>query len=149
MTNPLLTLFSARRSANSSKWTNTNSANCSPKPNCSADGCEAQSVSKLTKEESEAAQKALEKLREKFLLDTLPETILVPLAGGASGESVKPLETATVDDLSFCLLKLDSDISALCSKHSALKRLHNLARQNGALGSDNAVLATVRDGGAQ
>lgn len=79
-------------------------------------------------------------LRERnFAMGGLPETIRVPPLGQCREEVVKPLENATVDDIAFAILAMDAEFDAFSNRIYALRKLHTLARQNGALGSDRVV----------
>ena len=82
----------------------------------------------------------LERLREDncFLAD-LPETIRIPPLGRHKDEVIKPIETASIDDIAFAQLALEARSSVLYSEISALRRIYEMARKNGALGADNAI----------
>jgi len=82
----------------------------------------------------------LERLREDncFLAD-LPETIRIPPLGQRQDEVSKPIETASIDDIAFAQLALQSKASALYGEIDALRRIYDMARKNGALGADNAL----------
>jgi len=82
----------------------------------------------------------LDRLRkDEFYLSGLPNTICIPALGDRQEEVTKPIETATLDDLAFAQLGLQAKSSALHSKTNALQRIYEMARQNGHLGSDNAL----------
>ncbi|NQV47008.1 MAG: hypothetical protein HQ504_04420 [Rhodospirillaceae bacterium] len=82
----------------------------------------------------------LDRLRkDEFYLSGLPDTICIPALGDRQEEVTKPIETATLDDLAFAQLGLQDKSSAIHSKSSALQRIYEMARQNGHLGSDNAL----------
>ncbi|MBT4703231.1 MAG: hypothetical protein HOB79_19330 [Rhodospirillaceae bacterium] len=82
----------------------------------------------------------LDRLRkDEFYLSGLPDTICIPALGDRQEEVTKPIETATLDDLAFAQLGLQAKSSALHSKTNALQRIYEMARQNGHLGSDNAL----------
>ncbi|MBL6932280.1 MAG: hypothetical protein ISR45_04975 [Rhodospirillales bacterium] len=82
----------------------------------------------------------LDRLRkDEFYLSGLPDTICIPALGDRQEEVTKPIETATLDDLAFAQLGLQAKSSALHSKMNALQRIYEMARQNGHLGSDNAL----------
>ncbi len=57
----------------------------------------------------------------------------------------KPIETASIDDIAFAQLALQTRASALYGEIDALRRIYDMARKNGALGADNALNA-VSDG---
>ena len=82
----------------------------------------------------------IEKLRkDEFYLSGLPDTICIPALGDRQEEVTKPIESATLDDLAFAQLGLQAKSSAIHSKSNALQRIYEMARQNGRLGSDNAL----------
>jgi RNase adaptor protein for sRNA GlmZ degradation len=79
----------------------------------------------------------IDTLRKRHIgLESLPDTIRVPALGPRREEVVKRIEDATVDDVAFAILALDVESDAVFSRLSALRRLHTLARKNGALGVD-------------
>lgn len=83
-------------------------------------------------------------LREQhYALATLPDTVCVPALGDRRDETIKPVETATVDDLAFALLRLNERTSALYRQIEALRTIHDEARQAGALGADIAINALI------
>lgn len=85
----------------------------------------------------------LERLREDtYSFGDLPETIRIPPLGQYRNEVVRPIETASLDDVAFALQALETEASALYGKINSLRRLYELARKNGALGADNALDAT-------
>ena len=85
----------------------------------------------------------LERLREDtYSFGDLPETIRIPPVGQNKNEVVRPIETASLDDIAFALLALESKSSALFGKINSLRRLYELARKNGGLGADNAINVT-------
>ena len=79
----------------------------------------------------------IEALRNKSIsLYALPETIRVPRHGrGRSSDGLR-LEEASVDDLAFAIRGISDQTSLLLSQESALRRLHDLARNRGAIGTD-------------
>lgn len=88
--------------------------------------------------------KKLAALREQHHgLDKLPETIRVPALGGRRDQTVKPVETASIDDLAFALLGLNGRASALYREIDAVRTLHDEARKAGALGADVAIDALI------
>ena len=88
--------------------------------------------------------KKLAVLREQhFGLDTLPETIRVPALGGRRDETVKPVGTASIDELAFALIGLNERASALYREIDAVRTLHDEARKAGALGADIAINALI------
>ena len=88
--------------------------------------------------------KKLALLREHhYGLDKLPEAIPVPALGGRRGETVKPVEAASLDDLAFALIGLNERASALYREIDAVRTLHDEARKAGALGADIAIDALI------
>ena len=92
------------------------------------------------------AKTKLDRLREDncFLAD-IPDTIRIPALGQCQDEVSKPIETASIDDIAFAQLALQTRASALYGEIDALRRIYDMARKNGALGADNALNA-VSDG---
>ncbi len=96
------------------------------------------------------SKEKLEKLiKDSFTYGHLPENIRIPALGDNHNEVIKPLETATLDDIAFAAQALDQESDALYSRLSALRRLYREARSRGALGSDNIIDALSRKGGVQ
>lgn len=88
--------------------------------------------------------KKLAVLREHhYGLDKLPETVRVPALGNRREETVKPVETASVDDLAFALLGLSERASALYREIDAVRTVYDEARKAGALGADIAIDALI------
>jgi len=85
--------------------------------------------------------KKLAVLREQhYGLDKLPETIRVPALGGERrDETVKPVGTASIDDLAFALIGLNERASAFYREIDAMRTLHDEARKAGARGADIAI----------
>lgn len=73
-----------------------------------------------------------------FGLDKLPAAVRVPALAGRD-ETMKPIETSTVDDLAFALLSLIERSSALYREIEAVRIIHDEARKAGALGTDIAI----------
>lgn len=74
-----------------------------------------------------------------FALQDLPETIRVPAPGDPREGIVKPTTDATVDDIAFALLALDTEVDALHIRAGALRKLQTLARRYGACGADRVI----------
>ncbi len=93
--------------------------------------------------------KKLAVLREQhYGLEKLPETIRVPAIADRRDETVKPVGTASIDDLAFALIGLNERASALYREIDAVRTLHDEARKAGALGADIAIeTLTVAKGG--
>ena len=76
-------------------------------------------------------------LRKKSVwLSELPATIRVPGHGGKPTIDGLHIEEASVDDIAFAIQGLESEASIISGQLHALKRLHDLARNRGALGTD-------------
>ena len=79
----------------------------------------------------------IESLRKKSIfLSELPVTIRVPGHGGNPTIDGLRLVDASVDDLAFSIQGLESELSDICGQLSALRKLHDLARKQGAVGTD-------------
>jgi hypothetical protein len=76
-------------------------------------------------------------------LEKLPETVRIPALGNRREETVKPIETATVDDLAFALIALNERSSVLYREIDALRTLQDEARKVGARGADIAGDALI------
>lgn len=82
----------------------------------------------------------LDKLRkDNSFLTELPDSIRIPALGDRTEEVLKPIETATLDDIAFAQLALQAQSSVLYGELDALRRVTEIARRNGALGADNAI----------
>ena len=76
-------------------------------------------------------------LRKKSVwLSDLPATIRVPGHGGKPTIDGLQIDEASVDDIAFAIQGLEYEASAISGQLHALKRLHDLARNRGALGTD-------------
>ncbi len=49
-----------------------------------------------------------------------------------------------LDDIAFAIVAAERESSAALGRASALKRLHNLAREAGAIGTDRAAAAALK-----
>ncbi|MEG9883058.1 MAG: hypothetical protein V6Z86_00265 [Hyphomicrobiales bacterium] len=88
--------------------------------------------------------KKLAVLREQhYGLEKLPESIRVPALGGRRDETVKPVGSASIDDLAFALIGLNERASALYREVDAVRTLHDEGRKAGALGADIAIDALI------
>lgn len=82
----------------------------------------------------------IESLRKKTLsLSDLPETIRVPGHAGQTDIDRLPLDQASVDDLAFAVQGLEARSSEIACQLHSLRRLHDLARARGALGTDKVI----------
>ena len=96
------------------------------------------------------SKSALDAVRKKYWLDDLPEKIAIPTGADGSLIVTKHLVDASVDDIAFATAALQNEAFAISRMASDLKRIHDLARQAGALGTANAVTAVIKaDGGAK
>ena len=76
--------------------------------------------------------KKLAVLREQhYGLDKLPETIRVPALGERRDETVKPVGTASIDELAFALIGLNERASALYREIDAVRRAALRVRGDG------------------
>lgn len=83
-------------------------------------------------------------------MDGLPSSIRIPAADlRGPDEVVRPLEEATIDDVAFAVLAIESESRAVYRRLSALRALYELARKRGALGADTVshIFAELREGG--
>lgn len=79
-------------------------------------------------------------LRERtYNLGGLPDTVLVPALAGRRDQATKFIEAVTLDDIAFALLALNEQSSALYHQIDALRTVYDMARKNGAVGSDTAL----------
>ncbi|MBY0350792.1 hypothetical protein [Tabrizicola sp.] len=89
----------------------------------------------------------LARLRKAFrCLEDLPEVIP---ASWRPGNATEPLsvESASVDEIAIAIVAANAELSAAIQRSSALEKLHRLAREAGAVGTDRAVdFALKREG---
>ena len=62
---------------------------------------------------------------------------------GIASES-QSVETASVDDIAIAIIAANAELSAAIQRSSALEKLHRLAREAGAVGTDRAVDAALK-----
>ncbi len=86
----------------------------------------------------------LKRLRQRYLLERLPDTIEVPGFGTKSDRTV-PIEQATIDEIEFALMALGWRQSELYGLSNALSEVIRMARRQGACGLDIGIHAAVRD----
>ena len=79
-----------------------------------------------------------------YALEDLPETIAFPQHPGQDTNGPMPVVDATIDDIAFAIIAAERESSAALGRASALKRLHNLAREAGAIGTDRAAAAALK-----
>lgn len=90
--------------------------------------------------------KTLSDLRKRhFSLAALPDTILVPALGDHE-PTVKSIEEATVDDIALAMRGAEAEFNTVAERLYALSKLHDLAREAGALGADRALDAVAARG---
>ena len=77
-------------------------------------------------------------------LDELPETVSFPKHPSEPAREPLLVMEATVDDIAFAIVAAERESSAALGRASALKRLHNLAREAGAIGTDRAAAAALK-----
>ncbi len=96
------------------------------------------------------AKTKLDRLREDncFLAD-IPDSIRIPSLGDRQEEVIKPIGTASIDDIAFAQLALQAKSSALYAEIDALRRIYDMARKNGAVGADNALDAIAKKQGGK
>ena len=86
----------------------------------------------------------LVRLRRAFRsLEDLPEVIPTSWRPGIASESLS-VETASVDDIAIAIVAANAELSAAIQRSSALEKLHRLAREAGAVGTDRAVDAALK-----
>ena len=79
-------------------------------------------------------------------LEDLPEVIPTSWRPGIATGPL-PVETASVDDIAIAIVAANAELSAAIQRSSALEKLHRLAREAGAVGTDRAVdTALKREG---
>lgn len=90
------------------------------------------------------ATSKLNNLRKRhYGLDGLPSSICV-LAADQLASSVRSIEVATVDEVAFAIVKAEQAYNAAGDRLFALRRLYNLAREAGEIGSGCAVDAASK-----
>ena len=83
----------------------------------------------------------IESLRKKSIsLSELPDTGRVPGHGGNPTIDGLRLVDASVDDLAFSIQGLESELSDICGQLGSLRKLHDLARKRGAVGTDKVAV---------
>ena len=87
---------------------------------------------------------AIEVLRETVWLQDLPEMITVPVAATPGATVTKRLDEATVDDVIFAVGLLNRQARSIFRVADDLQRLHDRAREAGAVGVDNAAAAAIK-----
>ena len=89
------------------------------------------------------ATSKLNTLRKRhYGLDGLPSSICV-LAADQLASSVRSIEVATLDEVAFAIVNAEQAYNAAGDRLFALRRLYNLAREAGGIGSGCAVDAAI------
>ncbi|WP_173935090.1 hypothetical protein [Chelativorans sp. Marseille-P2723] len=89
------------------------------------------------------ATSKLNTLRKRhYGLDGLPTSICV-LAVDQLASSVRSIEVATLDEVAFAIVNAEQAYNAAGDRLFALRRLYNLAREAGGIGSGCAVDAAI------
>ncbi len=80
-------------------------------------------------------------LRKKSVfLSELPSTIRVPGHGGKPTIDGLKIEDASVDDIAFAIQELEFESANISGQLHALRKLHDLAGNRGALGTDRVCV---------
>lgn len=74
--------------------------------------------------------------RKSTSLADLPDTIHVPAHGGKHAVDGMHIEDTSIDDLVFAIQGLEVKHAQLVWQLESLRRLHKLARERGAVGTD-------------
>lgn len=85
-----------------------------------------------------AASKLTTLRKSHYGLDALPASICV-LAPDRLASAVRPIEKATLDEVAFAIIKAEQDYNAAGDRLFSLRKLYNLAREAGGVGSGCAV----------
>ncbi|MCC5991727.1 MAG: hypothetical protein JJT99_04305 [Rhodobacteraceae bacterium] len=86
----------------------------------------------------------LKKLRQSSWLKEIPDCIDTPAIGGRLARSV-PIESATLDQIAFALLPLEQHRRDIGKRIMALQEVISMARRQGALGAEIAIIAASKD----
>jgi hypothetical protein len=86
----------------------------------------------------------LQRLRQNYGLDALPDAIDIPPIGGGAARTV-PIEQATIDEIELALISLGRKQSELYRLTNALSDVIRMARRQGACGRDVGLHAAARD----
>ena len=84
----------------------------------------------------------LERLRKALFDAPIPDMIEVPAIGVQPARTL-PIGEATVDEIAFALVAFEAENTQRYRITSALKDVVDLARQQGAVGTDRAVAAAL------
>ena len=88
---------------------------------------------------------AITRLRKaNYALEDLPETLAFPQRPGDAPHEPLPVVEATVDEIAFAIVEAEWESSAAYRRANALKRLYNLAREAGCIGSDRGAGAVMK-----
>lgn len=77
-------------------------------------------------------------------LEHLPDDVLVGQDGATSPGAPLSIVEATVDDIAFAVIAADHELSAAIRRSSAFRRLYQLAREAGGVGTDQAVRMALK-----
>ena len=80
-----------------------------------------------------------------YALKHLPSMIFVAAADRLASQS-RPIEHATVDEVAFAIVRSEQAFSEACDRVAALRKLYDLARKGGGIGTDRAVEAAANAG---
>ena len=73
--------------------------------------------------------------RKEWYMSEMPDSIRIPaLEGVRFDEVVRPIEEATIDDLTFAAIGIQAELRQIQRKLTCIQELHDLARKQGALG---------------
>ena len=76
-------------------------------------------------------------------LGDLPDALCFPKHSGRPVEPPVLITKATLDEIAFAIVAVDQECSAVIRRSSSLKRLYELGRKAGAIGTDPAVAAAL------
>jgi len=89
---------------------------------------------------------SIESLRKKSIsLSDLPATVRVSGHGGNPTIDGLQIEDASVDDLAFAIQGVESELSHIGGQLHSLRKLHDLARNRGAIGIDKVGVIFGRE----
>lgn len=90
-----------------------------------------------------AASKLPTLRKSHYGLDGLPSSICV-LAPDGLASALRPIDKASLDEVAFAILTAEQAYNAAGDRLFALRKLYNLAREAGGVGSGCAVEAAVK-----
>ncbi len=83
-----------------------------------------------------------------FALASLPHIIRVPMPGRPDDHVIRAVDESTLDDVAFAIIGMEREFNAVADRLHALRKLHDLAREAGALGADRVLEAIPAHKGA-